>query len=190
MNLDVHSTLPPPTGERLGECMRKCLNVGSGNKPIPSTDQEEWLNLDGQALPGVDVVHDVRAGLPFPDAEFDRVLLDNVLEHIPHPFNIALINEIDRVLKVGGTCTIIVPRFPCPGSVQDPGHVSFYTERSALYWATGWDMPVGTPYGVLAGFTSHLVAEKIDRWGNPDEEEFLRFRLVKRLPLDLPERSR
>jgi len=163
--------------------MRRCVNLGCGDKPIPSTAEEEWTNVDVHSSPGVQVVADLREGLPyFSDASMDHVLLDNVLEHLRFPFNRHLINEIDRVLTIGGTCEIIVPRFPSPGSVQDASHVSFYTERSALYWNSR-PLPVGTPYSRLAGFTSELIAEKIDRWGNPDEEEFLRFSLRKAGPL-------
>lgn len=158
--------------------MRHCLNIGCGNKPWSSSPEDFWINVDIQALPGVDIVHDCCKPLPFENGEFDYVLADNFLEHLAYPDNVHCINEIDRVLKVGGICTIIVPRFPSPGSVQDPGHVSFYTERSALYW-NNQPPPMGTPYGRLAGFTSELVAESIKRWGSPTEEEFLRFHLLK-----------
>lgn len=161
--------------------MRRCLNIGCGNKPWASSPEDLWINVDIQALPGVDVVCDCRKPLPFGSGEFDHVRADNFLEHLAYPDNIHCINQIDRVLKVGGICTIIVPRFPSPGSVQDPGHVSFYTERSALYWNT-YPMPKGTPYSKLAGFTSQLVATQIIKYGDSHEEEYLRFELVKRPP--------
>ena len=137
--------------------------------------------MDREAYQGVQIVGDLRDRLPFEDGTIDHILLDNVLEHMRYPFNVQLINEIDRVLKVGGTCTIIVPRFPSPGSVQDAGHVSFYTERSALYWNSR-PMPVGTPYSRQAGFTSELVAQRIQRYGNPDEEEYILFEVIRREP--------
>lgn len=158
--------------------MWRCLSLGCGNKPWASNPESIWINVDIQALPGVDIIHDCRKPLPFADGEFDQVHVDNFLEHLAYPDNVHCINEMDRVLKVGGFCTIIVPRFPSPGAVQDPGHVSFYTERSALYW-NNQPPPVGTPYGRLAGFTSELVAESIDRWGSSEDEEFLRFNLRK-----------
>ncbi len=46
--------------------------------------------------------------LPFPDASFDRVICSEVLEHIPN--YIAVIEELNRVLKPGGRLCITVPR--------------------------------------------------------------------------------
>lgn len=158
--------------------VRICLNLGCGTKPRASTTEEQWINIEMQRFPGVNIVRDLRRGLPFNDSTVSHVLADNVLEHLNSEDSIFLINEIDRVLIDRGTAEIVVPRFPSPASVQDPGHKSFYTERSALYW-NNQPPPVGTPYGRLAGFTSNLVAYRIDRWGSPDEEQFLRFNLRK-----------
>lgn len=47
--------------------------------------------------------------LPFKDAEFDIVLLTEVLEHIPYPANI--LAEIRRVLKPDGLLFVTVPFF-------------------------------------------------------------------------------
>lgn len=157
--------------------MRLSLNIGCGNKPIASTEEERWINLEIQALPGVDVVRDIRRGLPWNDGTFSHIFCDNVLEHIPSPDNIFVINEIDRVLVVGGTAEIIVPDARRgQGWAQDMGHVSYYVPRCALYWALP---PKGTPYGRLAGFTCNLVTEKIEEYGNPQTECFLKFRLRK-----------
>jgi SAM-dependent methyltransferase len=45
--------------------------------------------------------------LPFPDANFDHVLLVEVLEHVPDPA--ALLLELRRVLRQGGTLLMTVP---------------------------------------------------------------------------------
>ena len=47
------------------------------------------------------LAHDVSTGLPFGDAEFDRVLSVNLLECIPD--RQALLREVHRVLSPGGT---------------------------------------------------------------------------------------
>lgn len=47
--------------------------------------------------------------LPFADDTFDKVICSEVLEHIPDYFSV--LREIDRVLKVGGTLAVSVPRF-------------------------------------------------------------------------------
>ncbi|MDA9298259.1 class I SAM-dependent methyltransferase [Pseudomonadales bacterium] len=49
------------------------------------------------------------ARLPFADNSFDKVICSEVLEHIPNYR--AVLREISRVLKVGGTFAASVPRF-------------------------------------------------------------------------------
>jgi ubiquinone/menaquinone biosynthesis C-methylase UbiE len=56
--------------------------------------------------------------MPLADASIDVVLITQVLEHIPEP--IAVIGEIRRVLKPGGTLLLSVPSiFPQHGSPGD-----------------------------------------------------------------------
>ncbi len=47
--------------------------------------------------------------LPFGDGSFDRVICTEVLEHISH--DDVAIAELGRVLRVGGTMAVTVPRF-------------------------------------------------------------------------------
>lgn len=47
--------------------------------------------------------------LPFADGTFDKIICSEVLEHIPDYKQ--AVNEIERVLKPGGTLAISVPRF-------------------------------------------------------------------------------
>ncbi len=73
--------------------------------------------LDVEPAYSVDVVGDARK-MPFSDASMDVVLITQVLEHIPDP--IAVIGEIRRVLKPGGTLLLSVPSiFPQHGSPGD-----------------------------------------------------------------------
>lgn len=59
---------------------------------------------------GWDIVHDLnRLPYPFEDGAADHIEMDHVLEHLHSPF--AIMREIHRILKPGGTCTIRVPHF-------------------------------------------------------------------------------
>jgi SAM-dependent methyltransferase len=74
--------------------------------------------------------------LPFADAEFDRVVAAEVLEHIPA--DIAAIEELARVLRPGGTLAVSVPRW-LPEIINwklsddyhnvEGGHIRIYTDK-------------------------------------------------------------
>lgn len=66
--------------------------------------------------------------LPFPEAEFDGVILDNVLEHLSDPQ--PLLCEIRRVLSPGGVFLVGVPGICGYGS--DPDHKVFYDEKALM----------------------------------------------------------
>jgi SAM-dependent methyltransferase len=161
---------------------RRCLNLGCGDKPRPNEGLDAWTNLDLKPGPGVQVVRDLRRGLPFGDGAFDHVLCDNVLEHFGSADVIFLINEIDRVLKVGGTAEIVVPHAHSQGAIQDPTHRTFFVPRSAMYWNQ-----VTTPYGGrFVGIEANLITKGMDVYGDEKTELFIRFRLEKQAP---PERA-
>ncbi len=57
--------------------------------------------------------------LPFPDAYFDAILLDSVIEHVRDP--LALLAECKRVLRGGGIVFVMFPPFygPLSGHIDD-----------------------------------------------------------------------
>jgi SAM-dependent methyltransferase len=164
-----------------GQRVRACLNVGSGDKVRQSTEQEHWINLDMLPLDGVDVVRDLRRGLPFDDKRFDYLLCDNVLEHFDSEDAIFLINEMDRVLKVGGRLDVIVPHGQSQGAWQDPTHRSAWVPRSCLYWNQ-----TTTPYGgKRVGIEASLYVDPaagVEEHGDIKTESFLIFHLIKGTP--------
>lgn len=69
----------------------------------------DWVNLDSSvSAPGV-IRHDLRRGLPFPDASFDAAYGSHVLEHLQPEAAARLLRECHRVLKPGGIARIVVP---------------------------------------------------------------------------------
>ncbi len=121
--------------------VRSLLDVGGRGKPYASFFAGRVLNhyvLDVEAAPSVDIVGDARR-MPLADASIDVVLCTQVLEHVPDP--IAVIAEIRRVLKPGGTLLLSVPSiFPQHGSPGD-------------YWRY---MPQGLQW-ILRDFQSVMV---------------------------------
>lgn len=101
----------------------KKLNLGCG------TDiREDWVNLDIAALEGVDVIHDInKLPLPFENEEFDRILCNNILEHVEY---VPLLRELHRILKRGGVLEICVPHFTSQDNFIDPTHRKLFSYRT------------------------------------------------------------
>jgi len=107
------------------------LNLGCGSKI-----EDKAVNVDKYSAVGIDVVHDLDViPYPFESASFDEVILDNVLEHLEKPIDV--LDEIYRLLKVGGTTKIVVPYFRSLWSYVDPTHKSWYTVHSFDYAVKG-----------------------------------------------------
>jgi predicted SAM-dependent methyltransferase len=110
------------------------LNLGSGTTPIPG-----FVNIDAlEDAPGVDVVADISARLPFDDGAADLIYASHVLEHFPTDEIPGLLTEWRRVLRPGGALLIAVPDLQVVASIM--------MERS------GWFTPPHGPWlGVIYG---------------------------------------
>jgi predicted SAM-dependent methyltransferase len=78
------------------------LHLGCGQAPIPG-----WVNIDVQALPGVDRVLDVRDGLPYRDVA--AIYAEHFLEHLDVAEGLACLAECRRVLAPDGILRISTP---------------------------------------------------------------------------------
>jgi SAM-dependent methyltransferase len=83
---------------RLG---RSNLYIGGAGNRV-----DGYINVDLFPVAGIDVVCDAER-LPFRSASFDRVDCVAVLEHTPSPA--AMVSEIERCLRPGGGCFLVVP---------------------------------------------------------------------------------
>ncbi len=92
------------------------LNIGCGPYPMP-----EWVNIDkNPRWVGVDVLRDVRRGLPYDDASVDEIRSSHFMEHLTCEEMIDLLEECWRVLRKDCTLTIVVPimDFSAPDHMQ------------------------------------------------------------------------
>lgn len=122
------------------------IDIGGGTSPKPG-----FVNLDPvHGAPGWRY-RAQDAHWPAKDNEVEAIWASHVMEHIPAGADrIAVFNEAHRVLKPGGTFTVIVPLFPWPQAMADPTHVSYWVEESFGYF--DGRIPWGNPhadYGIL-----------------------------------------
>lgn len=80
------------------------INIGCGPKPLRG-----WINLDSARGDEIDVVWDLRHGLPFPDESATAIFGEHVIEHVPRPDAETLLKECRRVLQTGGVLRLSTP---------------------------------------------------------------------------------
>jgi len=91
--------------------------------------------MDSRALVGVDIVHDLE-DFPWPlaDQSVVTVRAHHVLEHVlPRKF-IGVMDEMHRVLVLGGEAWISTPYGLSHGFVQDPTHTKPVNEDTFAYF--------------------------------------------------------
>jgi SAM-dependent methyltransferase len=118
----------------------KALDIGCGKNPKNPYSMDEVY--------GVDIREDIdekifRAdlaveNLPFENNFFDAVSAFDFIEHVPRVIYmpqrrfcfVELMNEIHRVLKIGGKFISFTPAFPASAAWRDPTHVNIITEET------------------------------------------------------------
>ena len=108
------------------------LDIGCGVNKNPG-----FVGIDMQALPGVDIVHDLESfPWPLPDNCVITATASHLLEHInPHKgVFINFMNEVWRVVKPYGQFAFVVPHGESPGYIQDPTHCNPMNETTMHYF--------------------------------------------------------
>ena len=93
------------------------LDLGCG----PAKRGPDYVGVDALDGPAVDVVGDVVAVLrELGDESVTDVYSSHLFEHVDDLET--LVSELERVLVVGGTLTVVVPHFSNPYYYSDPTH--------------------------------------------------------------------
>lgn len=94
------------TSRRLMQLPSKdlCLNIGCGPQPV-----SDWINVDIARGPEIDVVCDVRKGLPFPSGSCSLIFCEHMIEHLSRSDAGAFLTECFRVLQPGGVIRLSTP---------------------------------------------------------------------------------
>lgn len=80
------------------------LNWGCGTHPTPG-----WINSDTKDDPGIDLVCDIRDGLPLDDDGLDYVVSVHALPMIPYQELVPVLQELRRIIRPGGTLRLALP---------------------------------------------------------------------------------
>lgn len=111
------------------------LEIGCGKKPRPG-----FLTCDIRELPGVDYVCS-SDDLPFENEMIDEIYSRHVVEHFTLKEFLKVLQEWNRVLKIGGEVYIICPNLLWHLEQIIAGkHESFYNKTSGSndrYWGFG-----------------------------------------------------
>ncbi len=111
------------------------LDLGCGKAADPG-----FLAADRFPLPGVDVVLDFDADLPFRDNSFDLIYASHSLEHardLP-----ALMREIYRIAEDRAQVCIVAPYYFTSANLANPYHHQVFTEDTPRFWS---DFPSWEP---------------------------------------------
>jgi len=116
------------------EQSKKILELGCGMHPRPGA-----INVDKLDLPGVDVVWDLdKFPYPFKDEEFDEIYGQDIIEHLDDVFMV--MEELYRILKLGGTIYFHTTYVKNEQSFTDPSHKHFFTLDSFDYFDNSTDL--------------------------------------------------
>jgi SAM-dependent methyltransferase len=104
------------------------INLGCGQKYLPG-----YLNCDVVPHVKADRYFDLNQ-FPYPLESdcADEIFMDNVIEHLDDV--IKVMEELHRILKVGGRLRILVPYAKTDWALQDPTHKHYFTEQSFNYF--------------------------------------------------------
>lgn len=123
------------------------LDLGCGQNK-----QAGFHGVDIADCPGVDTVFDLfTTPWPFESDSVDEVFSSHFFEHVPAKRRYAFMNELYRILKVGGKALIIVPYAGSMRAVQDASHEwPPICENSFLYYNRQWREANKLTHGVYA----------------------------------------
>ncbi|MGH2978465.1 MAG: class I SAM-dependent methyltransferase [Solirubrobacterales bacterium] len=97
------------------------LNWGCGEHPEPG-----WLNSDVKDVPGIDIVADLRTGLPLATDSIDYITSIHALPELPYPDLVPALTELRRVLKPGGVLRLALPDLERGIAAYERGDLDYF----------------------------------------------------------------
>jgi SAM-dependent methyltransferase len=133
---DVAWNLPRATAHMVARefQIRPALDLGCGRNKSPG-----FLGMDRNPAPGVDVVGDLDAQLPFPDDTFDLVFAGHALAHVTD-LNKTM-KEIYRVCQHNAQVCIVAPYYAQAINFANPCHKQSFNEHTPRFWTSAPQAP-------------------------------------------------
>lgn len=78
------------------------LHIGCGPQALPG-----WVNIDVEPYPGVDLVHDIRDGLPFTGVRY--IYAEHFIEHLTYDEALRFFKECRAALRDDGVLRLSTP---------------------------------------------------------------------------------
>jgi predicted SAM-dependent methyltransferase len=83
---------------------KRYLNVACGDNVHP-----DFINLDYQWRPGIELCWDITKCIPFPTRSIKGIFIEHCLEHLTYAQCCGVLKDFRRVLQPGGVVRIVVP---------------------------------------------------------------------------------
>jgi SAM-dependent methyltransferase len=128
--------------------------------------KEGFLGVDQYAMKGVDIILDIVNGeWPWADGEVEEAHASHFVEHLTAEQRCKFFNNLYRVMKPGGTVTVICPHWASNRAYGDPTHqwppfaefALFYLDKEwraanaphtdAEHWAPGYSCDFTATWG-------------------------------------------
>lgn len=124
--------------------------------------QKGFIGVDKRDLPGVDIVMNLEEfpWLPIPDSSCELVVCSHFIEHLKPWLTIDFMNEVWRILEVGGDFALSLPYAGSRGFWQDPTHCNGLNEVTWQYFDPEYPLYgiyKPKPWKILKGFPVYQV---------------------------------
>jgi SAM-dependent methyltransferase len=125
---------------------------------------KDAFGVDAAALPGVDLVHDLRdLPYPLPGDCADQVVLHHVLEHFADP--LPVLEEAWRIARPGGRVQIRTPHYSGVYAWKDPTHRRAFTSESFHYFGeNGYSYYTHARFHVVGVRLKYFMEEHLWPW--------------------------
>jgi SAM-dependent methyltransferase len=107
----------------------KKVDLGCGTSKVAP----DFIGVDRFPLPGVDIIADINAKLPFENDSVDLVFASHSLEHCADVLQ--TMQEVYRICKHGAQVCIASPYYGTHLNLANPYHLQCFNEHTPRFWS-------------------------------------------------------